>query len=160
MMSGVAFGLGLFLCYLSAAPAPRCLIPRAPPDTLFVILYALLPLLHRHLSPSASTASLAYPTPPLLLQLSEMLVTLANVCLRPASPDSEAADRVVTVMEDNKLQVWWAELVGGARERAVASARGGRFLSGLLESNGGEGRLQQQQWQQQQAATRRRCTCS
>ncbi|EFJ50923.1 hypothetical protein VOLCADRAFT_103709 [Volvox carteri f. nagariensis] len=57
-------------------------------------------------------ADLAEQLPALLVagevsreQLSEMLVTLANVCLRPGSADSEAADRVVTVMEDNKLQV-------------------------------------------------------
>ncbi|GIL47525.1 hypothetical protein Vafri_4310 [Volvox africanus] len=94
-------------------------------------------------------ADLAEQLPALLVaeevsrdQLLEMLVTLANVCLRPGSPDSEAADRVVTVMEDNKLQVpadiysgLEAALNGRPRMRdSVMGVAGGRVEADLTGS--------------------------
>eukprot|EP00198_Chlamydomonas_reinhardtii_P013026 XP_001702363.1 predicted protein [Chlamydomonas reinhardtii] len=38
-------------------------------------------------------------------QLTEMMVTLANICLSPAKADAEAADRIITAMEDAGLAV-------------------------------------------------------
>ncbi|KAG2445696.1 hypothetical protein HXX76_000303 [Chlamydomonas incerta] len=38
-------------------------------------------------------------------QLTEMMVVLANICLSPAKADAEAADRVITAMEDAGLHV-------------------------------------------------------
>ncbi|GIL97974.1 hypothetical protein Vretimale_3523 [Volvox reticuliferus] len=94
-------------------------------------------------------ADLAEQLPALLVaeevsreQLLEMLVTLANVCLRPGNPDSEAADRVVTIMEDNKLQVpadiysgLEAALNGRPRMRdSVMGVAGGRVEADLTGS--------------------------
>ncbi|GLC44065.1 DNA-directed RNA polymerase III subunit RPC4 [Pleodorina starrii] len=75
-------------------------------------------------------------------QLSEMLLTLATVCLKPGSSDGEAADRVVTVLEDSGMQVppdvyagLEAALAGRPRMRdSVMGVAGGRVEADLTGS--------------------------